>query len=574
MNPQLEVSLSQYSDKGRKPLNQDAHGAAVPTGALLANKGVALALADGISSSEVSQIASRLAVRAFLADYFSTPETWSVRQAVQRVLMATNAWLHAQTRRSPQGRHDKDGGYVCTFCAVVVKSATAHVFHAGDSRAALLRGGTLEWLTEDHRLRVSSEQSYLTRAFGVNTQVEIDYRRCELQTGDTLLLMTDGIHEHVPPAFLRHAASQPDLDAAARAIADEALARGSTDNLTVQLLRIDTLPPRGMAEALWQASALPFPPALRAGMNLEGHVLLRPLHASHRSHAWLARDEACDALVVIKVPAMDVWENRLHLERLLMEEWIARRVDNPHVLKAPPETRQRQSLYTVSDYVEGETLAAWMAKHPRPALDTVRAIVEQIVTGLRALHRKAILHQDLRPENILINTTGKVTLIDFGSAQVAGLCEQDSGLRLDFQGTEQFNEQYSAPEHFLGEAGTWQSDLFSLGVITYQMLTGHLPYGTQVAGIRHRHGLATLRYQPALVHNPDLPAWVDAVLSKTVHPLPQKRHDALSEFMFDLRHPLPANTRSGSSFLEKNPAFFWQIACFFLLMTTLWLLAR
>lgn len=570
MNGPLDVSLGQYSDKGRKPLNQDAHGASLPAGALRQHKGVALALADGISSSEVSQEASRLAVRAFLADYFSTPETWSVRQSVQRVLMATNTWLHAQTKRSLQGRHDQDRGHVCTFSAVVVKSATAHVFHVGDSRVGLVRGDRLEWLTEDHRLRVSSEKSYLTRALGVNAHLEIDHRRCELQAGDLLLLTTDGVHEYLPPERLCHAASQPDLEAAARALVEDALAWGSDDNLTVQLLRINALPPAGLPEIRGQAGELPFPPALQAGMNLEGYVLLRPLHASHRSHAWLAEEEARKALVVVKVPAMDVRDDPRHLERFLREEWIARRVDNPHVLKAPPEAHRRQSLYTVSEYVEGQTLAAWMTANPRPALDTVRTIVEQIVAGLRALHRKAIVHQDLRPENILIDASGKVTLIDFGSALVAGLSEQDSSASVEFTGT----QQYSAPEHFLGEAGTWQSDLFSLGVITYQMLTGHLPYGTEVAGIRRRQALATLRYQSALAHNPDLPAWVDAVLSKTVHPQPEKRHAALSEFMFDLCHPLPANTRSTPSFLEKNPAFFWQIACFLLLMTTLWLLAR
>ncbi len=572
MTGSLRISVGQFSTRGRKQVNQDAHGVCLPPASGHASKGAAAALADGISSSEVSREASTIAVQAFLADYFSTPETWSVRESAQRVLTATNAWLHSQTRRS-QHRHDMDRGYVCTLSAVVIKSTLAHIFHAGDSRVCLLRGPTLEQLTEDHRLWISRERSYLSRALGIAPHLEIDYRRRELEAGDVLLMMTDGIHEYVGPDSLTRivAASDGDLDAVARAIADEAHARGSPDNLTVQLLRIDALPPPGAVEALWRAGRLPCPPHLHPGMVFEGYRILRELHASHRSHVWLAMDDACDRRVILKTPAVDVQQDRGHLDRLLLEEWIARRVDNPHVLKSPPETRRRQSLYTVSDYIEARTLAQWMREHPRPALDTVRPIVGQIVSGLRALHRKAVLHQDLRPENILIDAAGRITLIDFGSAHVAGIGELGGMERTDVLGT----EQYSAPEYFLGAGGSIQSDLFSLGAIVYQMLTGQLPYGAQIARIRNKSELAGLRYQPATAHNPDLPPWIDAVLYKAVHPQPDKRHAALSEFVFELSHPLrPAGERLLPGLLERRPAFFWQLACFLLLLLNLGLLSR
>lgn len=146
----------------------------------------------------------------------------------------------------------------------------------------------------------------------------------------------------------------------------------------------------------------------------------------------------------------------------------------------------------------------------------MRGIVEQIVAGLRALHRKGILHQDLRPENVLIDAGGKVTLIDFGAARVAGIGEPGGAGHAAMLGT----EQYSAPEYFLGEEGSVQSELYSLGVITYQLLTGHLPFGAQVAGIRSRSELTGLRYQPATTHNADIPVWLDSVLYKAVRPRP------------------------------------------------------
>ena len=572
MEQRLEISFGQYTARGRKPINQDSCGLAQPQGSLLRTKGAALAVADGISSSSVSGEASATAVRAFLADYFSTPETWSVRESAQRVLMAINSWLYGRTKFH-QGSREMDGGYVCTLSAVIIKGAVAHVFHVGDSRVYLLRGAALEQLTDDHRLWLSREQSYLCRAFGTAPHLEIDYHTRTLEPGDVLLLTTDGVHEHVASAFLRQslAAEGDCLHEVAHAIAGEALAQGSVDNLSIQIARIEALPTPGIADMLWLANELPCPPALRPGMLFEDYRIVRQVHASHRSHLWLAEDVSDGCQVVVKVPSLDMSQSRAALERLLLEEWIARRVDNPHVQGVPATEKAKRSLYTVGHYIHGQTLAQWLADNPRPALETVRHIVAQIVTGLRALHRKAILHLDLRPHNILIDANNKVTLIDFGSAQVAGIEELAAvAATRDILGT----EQYSAPEYLLGEAGSVQCDLFSLGVIVYQMLTGQLPYDTRVAAARSSREQQKLRYQSALAHNRDLPAWIDAVLHKAVHIQARQRYDALSEFLEDLCNAQAVAPRTTPSLLERHPLRFWQAACVALLLCCLGLLVR
>ena len=225
MPAELRISLGQCSDKGRKPTNQDFHGALIPDEPLLNLKGIAVVIADGISSSDVSHIASESAVKSFLTDYYCTSESWSVKTSAQRVLAATNAWLHSQTRRS-QYAYDKDKGYVCTLSALVIKSTTAHIFHVGDCRVYRLAGNTLEQLTDDHRVIVSSEQTYLGRALGINPQIEIDYRAVPIEKGDVFLLATDGVYEHVSGRLMATAVRDhaADLDDAARLIVDEALA--------------------------------------------------------------------------------------------------------------------------------------------------------------------------------------------------------------------------------------------------------------------------------------------------------------------------------------------------------------
>lgn len=560
---QLSISLGQHTDKGRKASNQDFHGACLPNEPQLIGKGIALAVADGISSSAVSHIASEAAVSGFLADYYCTSDAWSVKTSAQRVLMASNSWLHAQTRQS-QYRYDCDRGYVCTFSALVLKSNTAYLFHVGDSRIYRVHGKALEQLTNDHRIWLSEDQHCLSRALGVNDSLEIDYRTEQLAVGDVFILATDGVYEHVSAGFITETIERhpDDLDAAARLIITEAIGNGSPDNLTLQIVRIDALPAQAADELYRQLTELPFPPVLEAGARFDGYRIQRRLHASSRSHVYLAVDEDDGATRVIKTPSMDLREDAAYLERFLAEEWIARRIDSPYVLKGCPQQRPRNFLYTVSEFIEGRTLRQWMIDHPRPDLETVRGIVEQIVGGLRAFHRQEMLHQDLRPENILISATGTVKIIDFGSARVAGLVEIASSIaRCDLLGT----AQYSAPEYFLGESGTTRSDMFSLAVITYEMLSGKLPYSTQVARCRTRAAQHKLNYRPIREQNLDIPAWIDGVLHKALHPDPYKRFEDLSEFVFELRQPSQAFLdRTRPPLMKRNPVRFWQLLSLFL----------
>lgn len=574
-NP-LRISLGQYSDKGRKPSNQDFHGAYIPVEPQLSAKGIAIALADGISSSDVSHIASESAIKGFLEDYYCTSEAWSVKKSAQRVLTATNSWLFSQTRHS-QHRYDTGRGYVCTLSALVIKSTTAHVFHAGDSRIYRLREGAGQWLeqlTNDHQVRVSEDTTYLSRALGMSAQLEIDYLSLSVEAGDIFVLVTDGVYEYSSPRFVINTiqAHSGDLDSAAKAIVSEAYRRGSTDNLTIQIVRVDALPARDPDEIHRQLTELPFPPILEARAAFDGYKIIREMHASSRSHVYLALDEETNAKVVIKTPSIDLQGDAAYLERFLMEEWIARRINSPHVLKPCWQSRKRNFLYIVNEFVEGQTLTQWMIDHPKPALETMRGLVEQIARGLQAFHRMEMLHQDLRPENILIDATGTVKIIDFGSTRVAGVVENAApGERTHPLGT----AQYTAPEYFLGEAGTSRSDIFSLGVIAYQMLSGKLPYGAEVAKCKTKAAQRRLRYQSLLDDHREMPAWIDAALRKAVHADPYQRYEELSEFTHDLRHPNAVLMNQKSPpLLDRNPLLFWKSVTFILTIVIVILLFR
>jgi len=554
---QLRVSVGQHSDRGRKAVNQDFYGFRVPPEPQLSSKGIAVAVADGIGSSDVSQVAAEFAVMAFLDDYYSTSETWSVRKSADRVLAAANSWLHSRTFHSSY-RYEKDRGYVCTLSGMVFKGTTAHLFHVGDSRVHRLQGDALEQLTQDHRVRVAEDESYLSRAVGFNIKLEIDYHALDIERGDVFVLATDGVYEHVDGPFVAGAirASRHNLDDAARAIVAEAYRRGSADNLTVQIVAVEDLPAAGGA-LRQQVTRLAPPPTFAPRAEIDGYRILREIHASARSCICLAVDPESGGLVVLKAPGIELQGDLEHLERFMLEEWVARRVNSPHVLKPYPRTRERGFLYVAMEYVEGQTLAQWMTDNPRPDLEAVRGIVEQIARGLQAFHRLEMLHQDLRPENIMIDKAGTVKIIDFGSVSVAGVDERASPLeRSSILGT----LQYTAPEYFVGDVGTERSDLYSLGVIAYHMLSGRLPYDAEAARVRTRAAQRKLRYATLHDDQRDIPLWVDAALRKAVHPEPFERYETLSEFVYDLRHPNKDLLRA-MPLLERNPVLFWKTVC-------------
>ncbi len=572
MSKQLRVSIGQYSSRGRKDCNQDFHGLITPQEPLLSSKGIAIALADGISSSSVGHVASETAVTSFLEDYYCTTEAWTVKTSALRVIAATNSWLYSQTCHSHEGRYNKDKGYVCTFTALIFKSTTAHIFHVGDARVYRVVNGFLEQLTTDHRVVVSSEESFLSRALGVNARPDIDYIEVPVEVGEIYVLVTDGVHEYIDNQFvkstLHNDTDYGDLDRLAKSIVENAYNKGSEDNITCQIARVVELPDKNVGEIYQQVSTLPLPPVLEDGRKLDSYTIVRKLHGGNRSHVYLAIDDNSKRQVVIKTPSVDLGEDQAYLERFLMEEWVARRISSPHVLKSVPSTGTRRFLYTTTEYVEGRSLAQWLVDNPRPDLETVRNIVAQIASGLQAFHRLEMLHQDLRPENILIDGNGTVKIIDFGSALVAGIAEIDTPIQqFHIQGT----PLYTAPEYFLGEGGTQCSDLYSLGVITYHMLSGKFPYGADVARTRTRAAQHRLVYRSVLNADREIPPWIDFTLKKALHPDPLKRYALISEFLFDLRNPNPAFLkRSRPPLVERNPVAFWQGVSLLLFILLLW----
>jgi len=565
----LSISIGAYSDKGVKDENEDFWGALIPKDPQLTMKGIVVAIADGMSGSEAGREASHCSVGAFLADYYSTPDSWSVVHAGQKILSATNSWLHSQG----QSRFASEKGMVSTLSVLVLKSNTAHLFHVGDSRIYLLRHQVLEQLTRDHRFWIGNKKSYLNRAMGIEPHLEVDYKNLSVEVGDCFLLSTDGLHDFVDDKTLKTLLTAGgDLETIAKNLVEVAIANQSDDNVTCQLVRIDSLPRLQEDEVLRHRTHLRFPPPLEPGMVLDGYRIEAELHASKRTQIFKAYDTVHNCDVIMKTPSILYCDDTHYIEHFLHEEWAGKRITHENVLTVLESDRSKSCLYYVTEYLQGQTLREWIAQNPKPEVKQVRKIVEQIAKGLRALHRMEMLHQDLKPENIMITVDGAVKIIDFGSVKIAGIAEitpLDHGVKENILGT----LNYTAPEYHLGMRGTIKSDLYSLGVICYEMLNGSLPFG-DMPERPDRITLARLKYVPSFRCNEMVPIWIDGALKKATNINPRLRYDELSEFLYDLSTPNPQFLRAEDNLplLERNPLLFWKCTTLFFFLCSLFLL--
>lgn len=563
----LQIEFGQYSQAGVKPLQQDCSGCKTPTGTELTYKGIAIALADGISSSQVSHIASQSCVNALLDDYYATPAFWGVSTSVKKVLQSLNSWLYAQSRRS-EFRYQLDRGYVCTLSALVLRSCTATLFHVGDSRICRLSGRGLEPLTEDHRSHATEQGHYLTRAMGMREHLDLQVIQTPLEVGDCFVLMTDGVYEWLSSEDIAKQIHKygSNLQAAAESIVACALGHGSDDNLTIQIVRITQLPSAGLDELNVHQPALPIPDILHEGDSLDGYRIQRVLHANHRSRVYLVSHPEHAEPLVLKVPTPGMREQDSDLDQFLKEIWIAQRVSHPILSQAVRINRPRQFCYLPLTYFPSQTLAQWRQDQGPPGLTQIRNIVSQAAKGLQAMHRMHMVHQDIRPQNILINEHGQVRLVDYGATRIEGLVETEGVMHEPMLG----ELQYAAPERLLGWRGTEQSDLYSLACVVYFLLSGQLPYPAALMRARTRSAQLKLRYRSLAECGVDIPVWVDQTLRKALQLDPSKRHQALSEFVYDLHHPNPKLTVNNHvPLLEKDPVAFWQTLCALLLLLLL-----
>ena len=585
----LQLLVGGYSCAGIKAENQDAFAAKVPSNYELESKGAVAVIADGVSSASRAADAAQMAVTQFIEEFYATPETWSTKKSAGQVLNSLNQWLYGQSsvlecasdlaasEHHADKHHNTEQAlalsqeqyqqWLTTFSAIIFKSTTGFIFHVGDSRISVFQQHKIIPLTKDHNQKQGRHNIVLTRALGADSRLKVDVHQIDLQSQDIYLLTCDGVHDFVKNKTLidilktlPETPSNTDLATASKHIVEQALAAGSDDNVSCLLVCVKQLPTKQLDEIERELLAKAIPPALKVGQKIDDYQVGKILHASTRSHLYLVQKNNEEPLV-LKTPSANFSEDSLYLQGFIREAWVGERINHAHVMKIKTPPQNSQFLYHLCEYIDGQTLTDWMRDNPQPSIAQVRDIIEQLVAALRVFQRLEIVHRDIHPDNIMIDSNGQIKLIDYGSAWVAALAERQDTLA---ETMPQGSVNYCAPETLISLKANHQSDLFSVGVICYQLLCQELPFKplsyATIQKLTTQADLSPWQYRSIKQFRPELPIWLDLLLKQATEPQPANRYQAYSELLNDLSTPNIAAVEAYKQqpLLQRDPIKFWQ----------------
>lgn len=239
--------------------------------------------------------------------------------------------------------------------------------------------------------------------------------------------------------------------------------------------------------------------------------------------------EQAGNLVAVKVLFPEVAQDKVAAARFRNEIFASYGVDHPNVVRAYEYLRDGDLIAYTMEFVGGGDLADRLSKwrdNPLPVPESIR-LLWQMASGVQAIHDSGIIHRDLKPENILLTTDGQVKIADFGIARTG------FGPKLTEHGGVVGTIDYVSPEYMLNSQVDWRSDIYALGILTYEMLTGDSPFRADSV-----YATMTKRLKmdaaPPSTHNSEVPAELDSIVLKALAREPEMRYQAASELQADL----------------------------------------
>lgn len=504
-----------------------------------------------------------------------------------------------------------------------------HLFHTGDSRIYRVGIDSLIQLSRDHRIHRGQDKGALSAAIGADARTDIQQSVFTLHQDECLVVMTDGVYEHIDATELqfelcngaRHAfesiaSTQTSLLGLniSQNLCEQAFTEGSSDNLSMMLLSMNTLLDQTItSDAIIDSKVLEnssnvndsklnksdnentdfegrditryqLPTGLEVGDHIDGFTVTDIIARTARSDVYLVQDED-EQQYVLKSPSLDTIEDGYYLRDFLKERKIGlslskhRRAgesaynqadpnnlpNNELMTSASQPTGSRLSasgllryypvpasstyLYHLTEYIEGESLREFISRNAPFDVWQTYDLLTKIGMAVRVMHRNYLLHQDIKPENVLLTKSGAVKLIDFGSAGSMILQDSTRPPNGDLH--------YAAPEYYSDAPKGVHSDLFSIAVIGYELLTGQLPFSSQDL-MNPKHTLV-MPTQPLRQHK--VPEAVQQALMLALHPNTNARHQAIGEFLQNFNPDNKAYRREPEPLIERNPLLLWQGIC-------------
>jgi serine/threonine protein phosphatase PrpC len=508
------------------------------------DRGAVVIMADGVGGEGGGEIASKLACEAALKQFREAKPNTPQGTLLFQMFNAANQAVY--DRRM----HDRSR-MGTTLSVSLFRNDELNVGHVGDCRVYLIQAGRIRRVTNDHsyagvqvklglitveEAKGSDLRCVLTRSVGQDPIVRADYHTLKVHHGDYVVHCCDGLYCFVTEQEIFDFVTKQPAETACRELIALAERRGADDNLSVQVVQIKDV------ERMSYYRGLPIyqkVPDLSMGQDIQPGQLLDERYAiddiiarSGMATIYKGRDVNSGQTVALKVPFMHLESDPNFYSRFKREQEIGTRLNHPYILHVEPDDGKRSRPYIVMEYLEGQTLGHLMRSvRPMPVNDALK-IASRVCEALHYLHTHDVVHRDLKPDNIMICNDGSIRIMDFGIAKVEGSRRLTFGAFQPAMGT----PDYMAPEQVRGKRGDPRTDIYSLGAILYEMVTGSVPYEGNTPLLIMNARLTGDPVAPRK-RNLEITAQVEEIILHAMARDPAERYDSALDFKRDLDNP-------------------------------------
>jgi serine/threonine-protein kinase len=547
----MELNVFTLSSKGPvRPKNEDYAGFWEPAEPdERQSRGSIAIIADGVGGHGRGDIASKLAVETAIRKFQECSPDMNTKAILREVFFAANIALYDSAANDRSATRMATTMNVCIF-----KGRDVHVGHIGDSRLYLVRQEEIKKLTNDHsmtglqlKLRLMTElearashlRSMLTRSVGVEPIVRFDYKRVTAMQHDRYLQCTDGLYCFMNDGEIAEGVDRLNLDEVCPYLVNLAERRGTDDNLTAQLIHVDRVTPLKKEKPLsilaagGEAHEITDQNELTTGQVMdERYRIDAKISRSGMATIYKAFDLKENHFVALKIPHMQYESDVSFFSRFQREADIGRILNHPNILKFYEPDPKQTRPYIVMELLEGKTLAQVLNEvKPFPIEDALQ-VGARIADALAHMHEKGVVHRDLKPPNIMICKDGSLRIMDFGIARASDM------RRLTFVGftPAMGTPDYMAPEQVKGKRGDNRTDIYSLGAMLYEMVTGALPFEADNPFMVMNARVTGDPKAPRKV-NPAVPVEVEELILHAMERDPKKRFQTVLEMKAQLDDP-------------------------------------
>jgi len=468
------------------------------------------------------------------------PKTWSIEKSIKTFIKSINTILYKESQINYERSE-----LVTTLAMVVIDGNRLYGVNVGDSRVYLYRDGSLNQLSNDHAMEEKGYENVLTQAIGIAEDIAIYYFENIIKKDDKILLCSDGLYNVLDEKTLQETLKNGAVSLVKKAskLTNDDLPDDTTA-ITLEILEANE-------RAILKQQKLQIPQTLKEGEIIDGYKLEKSLITNNRT--WLATKKTKQ--YVIKFAPVEALDDPALLDLFVKEAWNAKRLKAKFFPKAViPKTRTQR--YYVMQLFKGEDLNHYLKTHEHVTIDDAVELAATLLKMSQYLLKFDLVHGDIKPNNIMIakidEDTTEYKIIDFGSITEIFSTDTQAG-----------TPSFLAPERFVGNAISENTEIFAIGVTLYLSLTGKYPYGE----IEPFQNPTFKEAKKPSTYNKNIPEWLDSVIMRSIAIDKNQRYEHYSEMAYELSHPEKVKPYfiKNAPLIEKSPLVFYKRA--FTIMT-------